>query len=452
MGAARTFLAGGFLFRFKLTSDRLHFAFSDLRLNDLVADNLDKFDITESESLLIGRDFGITTDIETGPNGDLFVVSNTNSSVYEISGKQPLVFTANLNAAQETPPNNSTAVGTATLLLSPDEQTARVSLSFNGLSSAETAAHIHGPAPPGTAGAILFPLPNSAFTDFLISPSATDVQNLKNGQLYINVHSSNFLNGEIRGQFQTGASASSFQFNSAGSYVTENAGSAVITVTRLGNASAPATIDYATNDGTASSSTDYLATSGTLHFSAGETFKTFSVPLVDDLYVEGNETVKLSLSNPSGGAFLGSPNIGTLTIVDNDVVTASSPQLILEESGPDPNQATAFDSMLFVRDPFHVQSIATWVDLGPDRNTRVIVFAANLQLNQGETASAVVVHLVDNSSQSFDVTAEDVRLVPNFGFAQITFRLPDNLAGGTCTVTIKAHGQASNIGSIRIVP
>src|SRR5258708_10909639 len=117
--AARTFLVGGFLFRFKLTPDRLHFAFTDSRLNDRVADNLDKFDITESESLLIGRDFGITTDIETGPNGDLFVASNTNGAVYEISGKQPLLFTANLNGAQETPPNNSNAIGAATVLFSP---------------------------------------------------------------------------------------------------------------------------------------------------------------------------------------------------------------------------------------------------------------------------------------------------------------------------------------------
>jgi glucose/arabinose dehydrogenase len=143
VGAARTFLDGGFLFRFKLTPDRLHFSFSDQRLTDLVADNLDKFDITESESLLIGKDFGITTDIETGPNGNLFVVSNSNSAVYEISGKQPALFVATLNGAQETPANNSTGSGAATLLLSPDETTARVSLNFSGLSSAESAAHIH---------------------------------------------------------------------------------------------------------------------------------------------------------------------------------------------------------------------------------------------------------------------------------------------------------------------
>src|SRR3989454_11240522 len=134
-GAARTFLDGGFLFRFKLTPDRLHFSFTDSRLTDLVADNLDKFDITESESLLIGKDFGITTDIETGPNGNLFVVSLTNSAVYEISGKQPSVFIANLNGAQEVPSNNSPATGTAILLLSPDEASARLSLSFSGLTS-----------------------------------------------------------------------------------------------------------------------------------------------------------------------------------------------------------------------------------------------------------------------------------------------------------------------------
>jgi uncharacterized repeat protein (TIGR01451 family) len=335
VGAARTFLAGGFLFRFKLTPDRLHFAFTDSRLNDLVADNLDKFDITESESLLIGRDFGITTDVQTGPNGDLYIVSNTNSAVYEISGNQPTVFTAGLNGAQETPPNNSTASGTATLLLSPDEKTARVSLNFSGLSAAETAAHIHGPAAPGSPGNILFPLPNGSFSDFLISPSATDVQNLKNGQLYINVHSSNFLNGEIRGQFTTTASASSVQLSSASYLASESSGRATITVHRIGDTSTAASVDYATSDaagtsncntisGNASSRCDYTTTIGTVHFTAGETFKTLNIPLTDDAYAEGNETFTISLSNAIG-ATLGSPATATVTIADNESATGVNP-------------------------------------------------------------------------------------------------------------------------------
>jgi hypothetical protein len=81
VGAARTFLEGGYLFDFKLTTDRSDLDLSaDPRLADRVADNLDKFDITESESLLFGRNFGISTDIQTAPNGNLWVVSLTNSA------------------------------------------------------------------------------------------------------------------------------------------------------------------------------------------------------------------------------------------------------------------------------------------------------------------------------------------------------------------------------------
>jgi len=87
VGASRTTLLNGFLFRFKLTSDRQHFVFTDPRLADRIADNVDKFDQTESESLVIGKDFGVTTDIVTGPNGNVFVVSLSNGSVYEIKAK-----------------------------------------------------------------------------------------------------------------------------------------------------------------------------------------------------------------------------------------------------------------------------------------------------------------------------------------------------------------------------
>jgi hypothetical protein len=56
----------------------------DPRLDDRVADNFAKFDITESESLLFGTDFGVVTDLRTGPNGNLFAVSLSNGAVYEI--------------------------------------------------------------------------------------------------------------------------------------------------------------------------------------------------------------------------------------------------------------------------------------------------------------------------------------------------------------------------------
>jgi glucose/arabinose dehydrogenase len=86
VGAARDTLEGGQLFHFELTgrrNRRINFE-EDPRLADRVADNAFKFDITESESLLFGRGFGIATDIQTGPNGNLYVVSLTDGAVYEI--------------------------------------------------------------------------------------------------------------------------------------------------------------------------------------------------------------------------------------------------------------------------------------------------------------------------------------------------------------------------------
>jgi len=95
VGAARPFLQGGFLWHFNLTGNRRKIAVDDPRLEDRVADNLDKPSPTdpaaneramiESESLLFGRNFGVATDIKTGPNGNLFVVSLSNGAVYEIS-------------------------------------------------------------------------------------------------------------------------------------------------------------------------------------------------------------------------------------------------------------------------------------------------------------------------------------------------------------------------------
>ena len=84
MGAATPALEGGYLFHFNLTGNRRGIAIDDPRLKDRVADNLAKHEITESESLLIGKNFGVITDIESSPNGNLFVVSLSNGTVYEI--------------------------------------------------------------------------------------------------------------------------------------------------------------------------------------------------------------------------------------------------------------------------------------------------------------------------------------------------------------------------------
>jgi glucose/arabinose dehydrogenase len=85
VGFSTTDTLGGPLFRFNLTGNRRAIAASDPRLEDRVADNVTFHEMTESESLVFGTDFGVVTDIETGPNGNLFVVSLDQGAVYEIS-------------------------------------------------------------------------------------------------------------------------------------------------------------------------------------------------------------------------------------------------------------------------------------------------------------------------------------------------------------------------------
>lgn len=113
VGAARTFLDGGYLFKFDLTHSRKDVDVSaDPRLKDKVADNPTKFDVTESESLLFGTGFGVGTDIETGPNGDLYVVSLSDGKVYEIYKKDAAATFVSTNLVSDVanPPGGAPAV------------------------------------------------------------------------------------------------------------------------------------------------------------------------------------------------------------------------------------------------------------------------------------------------------------------------------------------------------
>jgi len=115
-------------------------------------------------------------------------------------------FTANLDAIQEVPTNGSTGTGTATLVLDAAQANLSYVVTFSGLTSNKTAAHIHGPAAPGFNAGVLHGLLNqtaaatSGSANGVWAIPAANVTQLFNGQLYVNVHTVNFGGGEIRGQ------------------------------------------------------------------------------------------------------------------------------------------------------------------------------------------------------------------------------------------------------------
>ena len=100
--------------------------------------------------------------------------------------------------------------------------------------------------------------------------------------------------------------------------------SADITVTRTGNTSISSTVRYATADGSARRTGDYIAATGMLTFSPGQISRSFRLLMVDDVYVEGSEVLSLVLTDPSSGSSLASPSTAVFTIIDNDFVSPTS--------------------------------------------------------------------------------------------------------------------------------
>jgi hypothetical protein len=113
-------------------------------------------------------------------------------------------------------------------------------------------------------------------------------------------------------------SAGTLAFSASTYTVSESGGTATITVTRTSGTDGAVGVNYATSNGTATSGSDYTATSGTLSWSDGEsTSKTFNVTITSDVSDESDETVTLTLSSATGGAALGTSS-ATLTITDDD--------------------------------------------------------------------------------------------------------------------------------------
>jgi hypothetical protein len=111
-------------------------------------------------------------------------------------------------------------------------------------------------------------------------------------------------------------SASSFAFSESSYSVTQSAGSITFTVYRGGGASGAVSVAYGTSNGSAEAGSDYSATSGTLQWADGDaSAKTFVVAISDSSPFTGSKTFNVTLSDPSDGTILGSPDSAVVTIV-----------------------------------------------------------------------------------------------------------------------------------------
>lgn len=113
-------------------------------------------------------------------------------------------YSMQLTGAQEVPMNASAGTANVTVILNRNNGAVTVTGSFSSLSSNATAAHIHGPAAVGANGPILVPLTVPSTTAGSVVGTATmstvQMNDMLGGQTYVNIHSVDFPDGEIRAQ------------------------------------------------------------------------------------------------------------------------------------------------------------------------------------------------------------------------------------------------------------
>lgn len=207
------------------------------------------------------------------------------------------------------------------------------------------------------------------------------------------------------------------------------------------------TVTFATQVGTAVPAVDFVATSGSVMIPAGQTSGQIVVQVNGDTNVEDDEQFFVNLTGATNGSILDAQGKGT--ILNDDEI-----RLILEESGPAADQVAAFDSVLFLRDPFPLINPASSLMNPFNLNTGVFVFAENLSLAFFEPPSIVDVILVDSSNHTFNLLAEQVNTVSISGLnlTQVNFRLPTGISPGTCVIKLALHNHVSNPGTFRIAP
>lgn len=133
--------------------------------------------------------------------GLLFGIAILCCSAASVRGE---TYYAYLSSAQEVPTNASTGTGYARVVLNESALTVTWTVVFTGLSSNQTASHIHGPAAVGANAGVLINFPAVGGTAGTLTGTAaitaTQIANMRAGNTYVNIHSTNFAGGEIRGQ------------------------------------------------------------------------------------------------------------------------------------------------------------------------------------------------------------------------------------------------------------
>ena len=351
-------------------------------------------------------------DFGSGPAPAQVALSSATYSVQEDGGNAVVTINRTVNTSTAFSVNLSTSNGTAT---SADDYTAQNSVSVS-FAATETTKTVNIPVVDraGFQGNRAFnvSIALGSGTATVISPNSATVTIIENDP-----------------------QPATLALSAATYSAAENAGNLVVTVNRTGSTSGTAGVDINTTNGTALGGTDFTAPATPISFADGEASKTVNIPLTDRSGFEGDRSFTVTLSNPTGGAVLGSQTSASLTIQDNEtqpVIALSSATFSVSETA-----GSASIGLVRTGDTDTACSVSFSASggtavAGRDYNTltTTVNFAA------GESSKTVSVDILDapgfQGSRTFNVTLSNpvVAILGTTASAIVTITDNDAQPGG----------------------
>jgi len=163
--------------------------------------------------------------------------------------------------------------------------------------------------------------------DFEVEPDENFLLNLTG------VTNGNIVDSQGVGGLLNDDTPGTIQFSSATYTVSEGVGNAVVTITRSGGLSQGVSVRFVTVDGTAVQGEDYVSVRTTVVFAPDQASRTVNIPINNDNVDEPDETINIALESPTGGAILGSPINGIVTITDDDEQPVLSVSNVTQSEG-----------------------------------------------------------------------------------------------------------------------
>lgn len=228
---------------------------------------------------------------------------------------------------------------------------------------------------------------------------------------------------------------SGFRFESPTYGIAEASGEVLLSVSRGTDLPGEISVDFSIEPGVATPNLDYTPVSGTLLFGAGEALKTIRVPILNDAETELLEAFRVVLSNPSEGTILGTPNVATVTIQDNDYGFMFEPAPP-HYSTPSEEAGEARVDVVIRGDFVLTNSVSVDFTTEPSSataNVDYLTSSGTLVFAPGETRKTVSIPLInDGLSEAGEVFRVVLRNPAGLAIAspsRVTFTIQDNEVG-----------------------